>query len=82
MNGMVLAVNSTAVVSDVQLSYNGTVLRCSEYADLSMFRETVLKVAGEELAYNYEASLLSSAHAPKAYGSRFVCQSFCHSVCL
>ena len=49
MNGVVLAVNSTAVVSNVQLSYNGTVLRCSEFADLSMFRETVLKVAGEEL---------------------------------
>ena len=53
MNGMVLAVNSTAVVSNVQLSYNGTVLRCSEYADLSMFREVVLRVAGEELLYNY-----------------------------
>ena len=55
MNGMVLAVNSTAVVSNVQPSYNGTVLRCSEYADFSMFKETVLRVAGEELAYNYEA---------------------------
>ena len=54
MNGVVLAVNSTAVVSNVQLSYNGTVLRCSEYADLSMFRETVLRVAGEVLeAYKY-----------------------------
>ena len=50
MNGTASVVNSTAVVSNVQLSYNGTVLRCLEYADLSMFRETVLKVAGEELA--------------------------------
>ena len=50
MNGVVLAVNSTAVVSNVRLSYNETVLRCSEYADLSMFKETVLRVAGEELA--------------------------------
>ena len=47
MNGTVLAVNSTAVVSNVQASSNGTVLRCLEYADLSMFRETVLRVAGE-----------------------------------
>ena len=46
MNGMVSAVNSTAVVSNVQPSYNGTVLRCSEYADLSMLREIVLRVAG------------------------------------
>ena len=47
--GAVSAVNSTAVVSNVQPSYNGTVLRCSEYSDLSMFRETVLRVAGEPL---------------------------------
>ena len=46
MNGMVLAVNSTAVVSNVQPSYNGTVLRCSENADLNMFSEAVLRVAG------------------------------------
>ena len=46
MNGTVLAVNSTAVVSDVQPSYNGTVLRCYEFANLSMFSETVLRVAG------------------------------------
>ena len=46
MNGMASAVNSTAVVNNVQPSYNGTVLRCSEYADLSMFREIVLRVAG------------------------------------
>ena len=46
-NGSVSAVNSTAVVSNVQPSYNGTVLRCSEFADL-MFNETlVLRVAGE-----------------------------------
>ena len=51
MNGMALAVNSTAVVSNVQLSYNGTVLRCSEYADLSMFSEAVLRVAGISTAY-------------------------------
>lgn len=48
MNGMVL-VNSTAVVSHVQPSYDGTVLKCAEYADLSIFRETVLQVAGEKL---------------------------------
>ena len=47
---VVLAVNSTAVVSNVQPSYNGTVLRCSEFADLSVFIETVLRVAGECLA--------------------------------
>ena len=46
MNGMGLTVNSTAVVSNVQPFYNGTVLRCSEYADLSMFKEIVLRVAG------------------------------------
>ena len=45
-NGTISAVNSTAVVSNVQPSYNGTVLRCSEYTDLTMFRETVLRVAG------------------------------------
>ena len=46
-SAVVLAVNSTAVVSNVQPSYNGTVLRCSEYADLKMFSEAVLRVAGE-----------------------------------
>ena len=51
MNGMVLAVNSTAVVNNVQPSYNGTVLRCSEFANLSMFSEAVLKVAGIVSAY-------------------------------
>ena len=45
--GTVSAVNSTAVVGNVQPSYNGTVLRCSEYTNLSMFREAVLRVAGE-----------------------------------
>ena len=47
--GTVLAVNSTAVVSNVQPSYNGTVLKCSEYANISMFREIVVRVAGESL---------------------------------
>ena len=47
MNGMVSAVNSTAVVSNVTLSDNGTTLRCSEHADLSMFSETALRVAGK-----------------------------------
>ena len=47
--GAVSAVNSTAVVSNVQLSFNGTVLRCSEYADLTMFSEAILRVAGESL---------------------------------
>ena len=46
MNGTVLGVNSTAVVNNVQPSYNGTVLRCSEFANLSMFSEAVLRVAG------------------------------------
>ena len=46
MNRIVLAVNSTAVVSNVQPSYNGTVLRCSEFANLSMFSVAVLRVAG------------------------------------
>lgn len=46
-NGTVSAVNSTAIVSNVQLSYNGTTLRCSENADLNMFSEIVLRVAGE-----------------------------------
>ena len=49
MNGMVLAVNSTAVVSNIQPSYNETALKCSEYTELTMFRETVLRVAGESL---------------------------------
>ena len=47
--GSASAVNSTAVVSNVQPSYNGTVLRCSEYTDLTMFSEAVLRVAGEPL---------------------------------
>ena len=46
-NTTVSAVNSTAVVNDVQPSYNGTALKCFENSDLSMFSETVLKVAGE-----------------------------------
>ena len=46
MNGTVSAVNSTAVVSNVQPSYNGTVLKCYEFANLSMFSEAVLRVAG------------------------------------
>ena len=47
LNGMALAVNSTAVVSDVQPSYNGTVLKCAEHADpLNLFSEEVLRVAG------------------------------------
>ena len=46
MNGTAFAVNSTAVVNNLQPLFNGTVLRCSEYADLSMFREIVLRVAG------------------------------------
>ena len=45
--GMVSAVNSTAVVNNVQPSYSGTVLKCSENTDLSMFSQTVLRVAGE-----------------------------------
>ena len=45
-NGTV-AVNSTAVVNNVQLSNNGITLKCSENADLSMFSETVMRVAGE-----------------------------------
>ena len=49
INGTVSAVNSTAVVGNVQPSYNGTVLRCAEFADPSIFRETILQVAGEEL---------------------------------
>ena len=48
-NETVSAVNSTAVVSNVQPSYNGTVLRCSEYPNTSMFREIVLRVPGESL---------------------------------
>lgn len=47
INGVVLAVNSTAVVSNVQPSYNGTTLKCYENADLSMFSRVVLKVAGK-----------------------------------
>lgn len=46
-NGMVSAVNSTAVVSNVLLSYDGITLKCSEDVDLSMFSELVLRVAGE-----------------------------------
>ena len=49
MNGMASAVNSTAVVGNVQPSYNGTVLKCSEFTDLSMFSEAVLRVAGMSL---------------------------------
>ena len=46
-SSVVSAVNSTAVVSNVQPSYNGTVLKCYEFADLNVFIETVLRVAGE-----------------------------------
>ena len=46
-SGTVKAVNSTAVVSDVLLSYDGISLKCSEYADLSMFSETILRVKGK-----------------------------------
>ena len=48
-NGSVLAVNSTAVISDVRPTYNGTVLKCYEFAikNLTVFIETVLRVAGE-----------------------------------
>ena len=46
INETVSAVISTAVVSNVQPSYNGTVLKCSEFANLSMFSEAVLRVAG------------------------------------
>ena len=46
-NGTVSAVNSTAVVSNVQPSNNGSTLKCSENADISMFSETVLRIAGE-----------------------------------
>ena len=46
-SGPVKAVNSTAVVSDVLLSYDGISLKCSEYADLSIFRETILNVKGK-----------------------------------
>ena len=46
--GTVTAVNSTAVVSDVQPSYDGILLRCSEFANLSMFSETILKVKGKK----------------------------------
>ena len=46
-NGTVSAVNSTAAVYNIQPSYNGTTLRCSENTYLSMFSETVLRVAGE-----------------------------------
>ena len=46
-NGTVAsAVNSTAFVSDVLPDYNGTLLKCSEYADLSISSETILKVKG------------------------------------
>ena len=46
-NGTVSAVNSTAVVSNVQPSYNGTTLKCFENAVLSMFSEAVLRVSGK-----------------------------------
>ena len=41
------AVNSTAVVNNVTLSDNGTTLKCSENVNLTVFIETVLRVAGE-----------------------------------
>ena len=47
INGTVTAVNSTAVVSDLLPHYNGALLKCSEYADLSISRETILKVKGK-----------------------------------
>ena len=51
MNGMASAVNSTALASNVQPSYNGTVLKCSEFTNLSMFSEALLRVAGKVTAY-------------------------------
>ena len=56
-SGPVKAVNSTAVVSDVLPSYNGISLKCSEYADLSMFSETILRVNGKI------ANLINLPHA-------------------
>ena len=50
-NGAVLAVNSTAVVTNVQPSYNGTTLKCSEDAELSMFSEAILRVAGNSILW-------------------------------
>ena len=47
-SGTVKAVNSTAVVNDVLLSYDGISLKCSEYADLSIFSETILRVKGKK----------------------------------
>ena len=49
-SGTVKAVNSTAVVSDVLLSYDGISLKCSEYADLSIFSETILRLKGKNIA--------------------------------
>ena len=48
------SVNSTAVVSNVTLPDNGTTLKCFENVDLSMFSETVLRVAGECISHKHD----------------------------
>ena len=45
-DGTVTGVTSTAVVSNIQPSYNGTTLKCSEHANTIMFSEEVLRVEG------------------------------------
>ena len=60
MNGMVSAVNSTAVVSNVQPTYNGTVLKCSEFTNLSMFSEAVLRVAGKVVLHMYSCVCINT----------------------
>ena len=62
-NGVVSAVNSTAVVSNVQPSYNSTMLRCSESANLSMFSEILLRVAGERHICNCMHASRAAARA-------------------
>ena len=44
VTGMSIAVNSTAVVEDVQPSYDGVELKCSENTNLAVFCVAVLRV--------------------------------------
>ena len=80
-NGTVSAVNSTAVVSNVQLSNNGTMLKCSENVDISMFGETVLRVSGKwccACTYYYAIVHLILVHAGLQF---FVMYIIRHALC-
>ena len=70
------AVNSTAVVSDVLPSYDGILLKCSEYADLSIFSETILKVKGKKANFNSLLYMHALHHSIYDYTRTFIASRF------